>query len=974
MSEADIHFEFYRHLTNAVSDEPQRNGITFGEVKPEYGEDTDGFADIVLFESNGSPVMVIEAKAPSGSGRVREEIDPYAPKVIRQAFRYAGDIGAPYFCTFNGNRLVVFDAYEEGVPLLQRSTKSYEITSLEQFADTFLDEIARIRVGDAQWDADDDAFVQRMKSLHERTSPELESELAGHLEADEDFRDRFERWTNTQGINYEDEPAAVRAEFADQAAYLLINKILFYKILESSPTYADELEPMAVSPFRVQEDLEEYFLHVVEEIDFEAIFEHDKIYSEIPLDSISGRVRDFAIELDDQDLTQFDSDVIGRIYEGVIPPDRRHEMGEYYTPPAITELISRLTLEDSGDEVLDPACGSGGFLVSAYNRIKELKPEKRGGHEEILSQIYGVDINRFPAHLSAINLSIQDLSSHTETVNVEVSDFFDIRPDTIRFGRVRAGAGGSEWESGDADNALGGFDAVIGNPPYIDQRNIDDREKVRDHLSRIDGEYLSKMSDIYSYFVTYGTEFLVDGGRLGFITSDRWLDTKYGTDLQQFILENFTVDAVINFTRQAFEDALVGTCILILTKEEDRTIRDEHTAKFIRVNESLNIDEIESVVKADQEPNQMIRGEDLRVVTRQQRDLHEEDKWSVFFKAPPIYFDILGQEDTSELSDIAEINRGITSGANDFYYGRTEEWEELGLDEYVEPVLKATGQVDKIEFDEEAAEEWAYLSIHNLVNEALNEDERVYQDWEPAEKVKEWLTDNGHTDLVEYIEWGEDQGFHERQGSDMQGRDIWFDLGEIYPSPILMTRFTWGEHRIIWNKARAIITNQFYVLTPDSEVDPKVLCGILNSRLTWLMCELKGRWTGGQGMARVVLTVYEAEQLPIPDPRQLSEKQCEEIKERFDQLIERENELGEDVSVDATEQERDELDRAVLATIGIEDRLDELKTDVKRLVNLRREGAGEATEVLIERTEEKEVIKLEGVAQARESARLSDFK
>ena len=119
MSEADVHFEFYRHLQNAVDADPQRNGLTFGDVRPEYGEDMDGFADIVLFESDGSPAVVIEAKAPNGSSRSRREIDPYAPKVIRQAFRYAGEIGAPYFCTFNGDRLVVFDAYED---LVARAT------------------------------------------------------------------------------------------------------------------------------------------------------------------------------------------------------------------------------------------------------------------------------------------------------------------------------------------------------------------------------------------------------------------------------------------------------------------------------------------------------------------------------------------------------------------------------------------------------------------------------------------------------------------------------------------------------------------------------------------------------------------------------------------------------------------------------------------------------------------------------------
>jgi len=817
-----------------------------------------------------------------------------------------------------------------------------------------------------------------MRTLHELLAPELEDELTAKLDADSEFRGLFIEWANAQGIEYDDasgrRQTEVRERFAEEGAYLLANKVLFYKILEAAPAYSAEVRPLAIRPNHARADLETYFEEIVANIDFEAVFEHDSIYGEIPLASVGERINEFIDELDDQDLTQFDSDVIGRIYEGVIPPDRRHDLGEYYTPPAICDLITRLMIDKASDHVLDPACGSGGFPVSAYHRKRSLLPEPAGSHERLLSEIYGIDINRFPAHLTAINLAIQDLSSHTEDVGVEVADFFNVNADTQRFGRTQAGAGGEEWVSGNVEDAIGGFDVVVGNPPYIKQQNIQNRAQVRDHLSRVDGEHLSKMSDIYSYFITHSTEFLANGGRLGFITSDRWLDTRYGEDLQQFILDNFTVDAVIKFNRQAFEDALIGSCVVVLTKEEDSTVRDEHVAKFLRVNESLDIGDVTSVIEDNHDPDQMIRREDLRLVTRKQRTLYEEAKWNVSFNAPPIYFGILGQDDTVELSDRTEIKRGITSGANDFYYGRTEEWEQLGLDEYVRPLLKASGQVNKIEFDEAAAEEWAYLSIHDLVEKALAEADDEYSDRESGEKVKEWLTENGHITLVEYIEWGEDQGFPDRQGSDMQGRDIWFDLGEINPAPIVMTDFTWREHRVIWNEAEAMGTTQFYYIVPDSSIDPEVLCGILNSRLTWLMCELKGRWAEGEGMARARLKVYEAEQLPIPDPERISEEHQTRIRESFEQLIDRENELGEDVSVDATEAERDALDQAVLATIGMEDRFDELKTAVARSVTMREQASGENTEVLIDRPTETEVIELEGVTQARESATLSDYE
>jgi hypothetical protein len=379
MSEAGIQFDFYFHLRDAIDDDPQRRGRIYEHIEPEYGQDIDGYADLVLFATTDNPILVIEAKRPGGaSGR---EIDPYAPAVIKQAHGYASQLGSPYFATFNGDRLVLFNTHEEGVPLLKRSTKSYDIADVGAFADTLLDEIARLEADRISWDSLDDAFIERMQTLHELLTPELKDELTTKLDADSEFRESFAEWANAQGIEYDNAAAKrqteVRERFAEEGAYLLANKVLFYKLLEAAPAYSADVRPLAIRPNHARADLEDYFEEIVTNIDFEAVFEHDPIYSEIPLTSIGNRINEFIDELDDQDLTQFDSDVIGRIYEGVIPADRRHDMGEYYTPPAICDLITRLTVDEENDKILDPACGSGGFLISAYNRKKGFFPKER---------------------------------------------------------------------------------------------------------------------------------------------------------------------------------------------------------------------------------------------------------------------------------------------------------------------------------------------------------------------------------------------------------------------------------------------------------------------------------------------------------------------------------------------------------------------------------------------------------------------
>ena len=127
-------------------------------------------------------------------------------------------------------------------------------------------------------------------------------------------------------------------------------------------------------------------------------------------------------------------------------------------------------------------------------------------------------------------------------------------------------------------------------------------------------------------------------------------------------------------------------------------------------------------------------------------------------------------------------------------------------------------------------------------------------------------------------------------------------------------------------------------------------------------------------MTRSRMVLYKVKQLPIPDPREMSEDERERITTALNDLIAKEAELDENAPLETKDAEREALDQAVLATLGMEDRTDELKQAVSGLVRMREVGAGDHTEVLINRTEEKEVIELKGVAQARESATLSDYE
>src|SRR5437867_3525592 len=103
-------------------------------------------------------------------------------------------------------------------------------------------------------------------------------------------------------------------------------------------------------------------------------------------------------------------DIIGRIFEELIREDERYKLGQYFTPPHVIDLINAFAIHKSSDKIFDPSCGSGTFLVRAYERKKLLCQEEDKGvrHEILLNEIYGNDLSGYPAYLSMLNLAIRN--------------------------------------------------------------------------------------------------------------------------------------------------------------------------------------------------------------------------------------------------------------------------------------------------------------------------------------------------------------------------------------------------------------------------------------------------------------------------------------------------------------------------------------------------------------------------------------
>src|SRR5208282_191034 len=308
-------------------------------------------------------------------------------------------------------------------------------------------------------------------------------------------------------------------------------------------------------------------------------------------------------------------DIIGGIFQKLISPEERQKFGQFYTNEDIIDVINAFCIRRAGDAIIDPACGSGSFLVRAYHRKAWLSEhtgqwqrnqDSRKSHQDLLREIYGCDIALFAAHLATLNLASRHIEDEENYPYVARANFFEIPNRRDKFSVVP----GLREANGEKDMIavpLPDVDAVIGNPPYVRQEDIPKESKLKhqkgetkeayearrkttkDYLQELckelwPGLRLSGRSDLHCYFWPVAASLLKEGGYFGFLTSSSWLDVDYGFALQGWILKGFKLIAVIESLDEPwFKDARVKTSITILQRCDDLKSRMDNVVKFVRL-------------------------------------------------------------------------------------------------------------------------------------------------------------------------------------------------------------------------------------------------------------------------------------------------------------------------------------------------------------------------------------------------------
>lgn len=224
-------------------------------------------------------------------------------------------------------------------------------------------------------------------------------------------------------------------------------------------------------------------------------------------------------------------------------------------------------------KVLDPACGSGAFLNQVFDFLylegesvnSELAKLRLGQREAfdldkhiLTNNIYGVDLNQESVEITKLSLWLKTANKHKEltTLDDNIQCGNSIIDDSMvtgdlafnwkdRFKKVFAG---------------GGFDVIIGNPPYGAYLDQDSKVFLQKNYSTFQGNF-----EIYFFFIEKIKDLISKSGKLGFITPDTWINIPQAQKLRKHVLNEYGINTIVTFKHPVFADASVNAIVFILT-------------------------------------------------------------------------------------------------------------------------------------------------------------------------------------------------------------------------------------------------------------------------------------------------------------------------------------------------------------------------------------------------------------------------
>lgn len=466
--------------------------------------------------------------------------------------------------------------------------------------------------------------------------------------------------------------------------------------------------------------------------------------------------------------------------------------GGYYTPNDLADFLVRWIAGANPKSILEPSCGDGAFFDSVASNLGD-------------PTVKAFEIDSGEARRAFERA----MDSGLTKVDVQGSDFLGWALDAIK------------------DGALG-FDAVLGNPPFIRYQYLP--PLFQDRAEQIFNELncrFTKHTNAWVPFIMASFALVRPGGRLAMVVPAEIIHIMHARSLRSYLGENARRIIIVDPEEIWFSETLQGAVILLAEKKRNREDRAEGLGIYPVRGRQFLVLHPETVFNAPVP----INGKTL------------EGKWTRALLEPrtrSILDGLTDLESVRRFDEVAEVDVGIVTGANRFFLVEDKTVREFGLHEWTYPMFGRSEHCPGVIYDE----------TQHRSNAAKGN---------PTNFL--WFTGSGIEDnsaARAYIDRGEQQKLHMRYKCRV--RKPWYLVPSVHSTEVAMLKRSHTAPRLILNELRAFTTDTAYRI--------RVKCGTANqlvfsfvNPMTALSAELEGRHYGG-GVLELVPS--EIERLLIP--------------------------------------------------------------------------------------------------------------
>lgn len=478
--------------------------------------------------------------------------------------------------------------------------------------------------------------------------------------------------------------------------------------------------------------------------------------------------------------------------------------GGYYTSSEVAKWLCGWAIRKTSENVLEPSCGDGSFLVAAVERFEELGAAGPAVADRLTGiEIIQGEVERATARLrSALGLRGDDV--------VKKSDFFEW------------------WEKTDQPK----FDVVIGNPPFIRYQSFPEPHRAR-AMAMMGEQGLSpnRLTNIWVPFVVAAAASLRPGGRMALVLPAELLQVTYAAQLRSFLTDRFSRIDIVACNELFFANAEQE--VVLLLADGALGASSETNVCQVTMTEAATVEEI-----TKRKPTTVLKGAQPKTIQ------HDNEKWLKYFlDAREITFmrELRNADSTAVMKTHAEVDVGVVTGKNEFFVLSGDQIAVLGLTGYTIPLISRSVQLKGTKIGKS---DWNSLSAAGDRVHLLN-------------ILPDQLNTLGSA-LKRYIQDGEEKDFH--KGYKCSIRNPWYTVPSVWIPDGFMFRQIYDFPRIVLNNSGATSTDTIHRLSCKKEKPERVIA----NTYTWLTAasaEIEGRSYGG-GVLELEPT--EAERLMMP--------------------------------------------------------------------------------------------------------------